>query len=510
MDLKDAKFPWKTKYSTKQYASNVRFLGTESMWLLSIENESLTFDAKNRILTSLFRGHTDKINAITFTPLLDIFFTASSDAFVKAWDISRAPELVLLEHSSLASITTIVLGRQRSDLFRDAMDCTFFYGCSDGSLGAIECHKGGLNEPMKSADFAISNASVKHNYGISCMSYFHSYKPTLPEIVASGDENGGIMLWNATERRHLRTLSTTRLSSVMACQFFLPAVAFGEETFLNLFSITGDAFCVVWNAETGSAVRFVHLAVPTVSYVHICTKCSISALRHPGSSSVTFLSHETLAYLGCINLTAYASETQQVKSLTLSIDGDRCAVGSSTGDMYLVGAHSRQLIAVGKHHKEEVRLLLWTSFMNRLVSVSADMTLAFWDGSIISFDEKTADNQHAVCRPILFRRLDAHVTVIRECTDVPCKTHLPPKSPAANDTVCRVHGHTGRQVHQLHLEHCNRRHRVQNRHPQQLARHGVLRQSGVLRKFRGEHPNRFFAARFRYPGHGARYKLPAD
>ena len=88
LNLADDRFPWQTNDNTKQYASSVRFLGSESMWLCSIENESLTYDSKNGHLTSLFRGHTGKINSLAVSPVLNIFFTASSDKFVKAWDLS--------------------------------------------------------------------------------------------------------------------------------------------------------------------------------------------------------------------------------------------------------------------------------------------------------------------------------------------------------------------------------------------------------------------------------------
>lgn len=425
LDLSDPGFPWQTKDRNKQFASCVRFLGTESMWLLSIENESLTYNVKDHILTSLFRGHSDKINSMAFNPLLDIFFTASSDKCIKAWDISRAPEFKLLDHGSLSRVTIVIIGSQFLDSHNDAMDCTFFFGCFDGSLGANKCHKASYLDPMISTDYSLSSASLKHNHGISSMSYFSSYKPSFPEIVASGDENGGIMLWNAEELKFLRTLATTRPSPIVAARFFLPEVALGEDIFLNLFTMTGDAFCVVWNAESGIAIRFLALSIPSVSRVQISPNSSLSVLSHPSSSSFTLFDYVTLANLGSVKPEFLTSESQTVKSLTLSLEGERCAVGSSSGDICLLESNSRQIIALGKHHQKEVHVLLWTGFMNRVVSSSADMTLAFWDGAMVPYggEFEHAIDLFSVMTPIAFSKLDATLTVIQDCKNIPCKTH---------------------------------------------------------------------------------------
>jgi WD40 repeat protein len=424
LDLKDARFPWKTKHAAKQYASNVRFLGSESMLVLSIENESLIYDTENCILTSLFQGHSDKINSLVFSPLLDIFVTASSDRFVKAWDISRAPKFDLLEHSSLSRITTIVIGRCNCDVFSDSMECTFFFGCSDGSLGVNKCHKTGILEPLISTDYSLSTAFLKHNYSVSSISFFRSAKSSFPDVVASGDENGGIILWNASDRKHLKTFATTRSSPIVACHFFLPAVAEGEEMHVNLFTITGDAFCVVWDAELGTAIRFINLPVPTVSHVQISKECSFCVLRHPGNSAFTLLDYISLANLGLLKPQLFVSENETMTSLTLSIGGERCAVGSSSGDICLLEPHSRHMISVGKHHQKDVTILLWTRFMNRLVSSSGDMTLAIWDGSNSPCGEESeySHGGFPVFEPIIFHKLDAKLTVIRECENLPCKT----------------------------------------------------------------------------------------
>lgn len=424
LNLTDSSFPWQTKDRTKQFASSVRFLGSESMWLLSIENISLTYNAKDHILTSLFRGHSDKINSVAFNPLLDVFFTASSDKFIKAWDISRAPEFKLLEHSSLSKITIFVVGHQEIDPFSDSMDCTFFFGCSDGSLGANKCCKKSSLDPMTSTDYSLSNASSKHDYGISSLAYFRSYKSSFPEIVASGDDNGGVKLWDAGELKHLRTLLTTHPNPIVASRFFLPDVAIGEDLFLNLFTMTGDAFCVVWDAESGTALRFVMLPISSISRVQMCSNCSLSALGHTGSSSFTLFDYVTLANLGLLKPQFFASENASVRSLTLSIHGERCAVGSSTGDICLMETHSRQIIAVGKHHKKEVDILLWTRFMDRLVSSSADKTMAFWDGGMVPYSDELESSldAFAVFAPIVFHKLDARLTVIQECTTIPCKS----------------------------------------------------------------------------------------
>jgi WD40 repeat protein len=423
LDLTDASFPWQTKDKNKQVASSVRFLGTESMWLLSIENESLTYNVKDHILTSLFRGHNDKINSIAFNPLLDVFFTASSDKYIKAWDISRAPEFKLLEHGSLSRITTFVIGHQSIDSYKDVMECTFFFGCSDGSLGANKCYKPTFSDSMTSVDYSLSNASSKHSHGITSLSYFHKYKASFPEILASGDENGNIMLWNASERKLLRTLMTTRANPIVGSQFFLPEVASGEDVFLNLFTMTGDAFCVVWNAESGIALRFVQLSIPSVSHVHMCTNSALSVLSHPSSSAFTLFDYVTLGSLGLVKPQFLVSESQTLKSLTLSIDGERCAMGSSTGDICLLESHSRQIIALGKHHQQEVHVLLWTRFMNRLVSASGDMTLAFWDGAMVPYggELEASLDLFSVMTPIHFTKLDATLTVMQECANIPCK-----------------------------------------------------------------------------------------
>ncbi len=392
--------------------------------MLSIENESLAYDAENCILTSLFQGHTDKINAVAFSSALDIFFTASSDKFVKAWDISRAPKFDLLEHSSLAAITTIVIGHQRSDCFIDFLDCTFFFGCADGSLGANTCHKGGFSEPLTSTDYSLSSNFYKHNYAISSLAYFHSYKASFPDIVASSDINGGIMLWSASERKFLRTLNTTRSITIAASHFFLPAAAAGEETHLNLFTITADGFCVVWDAEKGSAIRFVNLPVSTVSHVKIGTDCSHCVLRHSGSSAFTLLDYATLANLGMLKPQLFASENEMLTALTLSFGGERCAVGSSTGDICLFEPESQHIIFVGKHHQKEVNVLLWTRFMNRLVSTAADMSIAIWDG-FSTPDGSESEFSHGafpVFTPIVFQQLDANLTIIQECANIPCNT----------------------------------------------------------------------------------------
>jgi WD40 repeat protein len=424
IELTDASFLWKTKDTTKQYASNVRFLGTESTFLLSIENESLAYDAENCILTSLFQGHTDKINAVAFNSSLDVCFTASSDKFVKAWDISRAPKFDLLEHSSLAAITTIVIGHQQSDLFNDFMDCTFFFGCSDGSLGANKCHKRSASESLTSTDYSLSGVFYKHSYGISALAYFRSYKASFPDTVASCDMNGGIMLWNASERKFLRALINTRSITIVASHFFLPAAAAGEETHLNLFTITGDGFCVVWDAENGSAIRFVNLPVSTVSHVQLCTDCFFCVLRHTGVNAFTLFDYTTLANLGLLKPQLFTSENETLTALTLSIGGERCAVGSSTGDICLFEPHSQHMVLVGKHHKKEVNILLWTRFMNRVVSTAADMTLAIWDGFSTpnGSESEFSHGGFPVFAPIVFNKLDANLTIIQECANVPCKT----------------------------------------------------------------------------------------
>ncbi len=427
LNLSDESFLWRTKNTTKQYASNVRFLGAESMLLLSIENESLVYDLEARILTSLFQGHTDKINAVAFSPMLDAFFTASSDKFIKAWDISRAPKFNLLEHNTgyVSRITTIIIGHHSSDTFNDRMDCVFFFGCSDGSLGMNKCYKSSFLEPLTSTDYSLSSSNAKHNYGVSSMSYFRPFKESFPEVVASGDENGGIMLWNVTECKRLRTLITPRVSPIVACRFFLPTVAAeGEDIRLNLFTITADAYCVIWNAESGSMVRFVSLPVPTVSHVYMCIDCSLSALRHPGSSAFTLLDYVTLANLGMLKPQLFTSENETMTSVTLSINGERCAVGSSNGQICLLEPHSQHIIFVGKHHKKEVDILLWTRFMNRLVSASADMTMAIWDGSSTPHGDESefSHGGFPVFEPVVFHKLDARLTVIQECANLPCKT----------------------------------------------------------------------------------------
>jgi WD40 repeat protein len=305
------------------------------------------------------------------------------------------------------------------------MYCTFYFGCSDGSLGANTCRKESFSDPMTSTDHSLSSATSKHNHCISSLSYYRSYKPSFPEIVASGDENGGVILWDASERKLLRTLITMRSSSIVASQFFLPEVASGEDIFLNLFTMTGDAFCVVWNAESGIALRFVALSISSVNRVQICTNNSLSVLSHASSSSFTLFDYVTLANLGSVKPQFLASENQTVKSLTLSIDGERCAVGSSTGDICLMESQSRQMIAVGKHHQKEVHILLWTRFMNRLVSSSADMTLAIWDGAMVPYggEFESSIDLLSVITPIVCATLDATLTVIQECTNTPCKAN---------------------------------------------------------------------------------------
>lgn len=396
------------------------------MWLMTIENESLTYDTKNHIMTSLFQSHTEKINAVVFSPFLDVFFTASSDKFIKAWDISRAPEHKLLEHRSAATtVTIIVIGQQCSNLFDDSMDCTFFYGCSDGSLGANKCRKSDSSQQMSSTEFSLSSASVKHKYGVISMSYFRNRGDTFSDIIASGDENGGIMLWNASDRKHLRTLATTKTGPIISSHLFLPLAAPGEDLHLNLFTISGDGFGVVWNADTGNTIRFVTLIVPTVTQVHMCTDSTVSALRHPGSNIFTLIDYETLANLGSVKSEFFASESEKLKYLTLSLNGERCALGSSTGDICLLELYSRQIIAIGKHHQKEVTILLWTSFMNRLVSTSRDSTLAFWDGFMIPYEEaQSSDVLHPAFTPIIFQHLDANLIAIKECANIPCESEV--------------------------------------------------------------------------------------
>ena len=62
--------------------------------------------------------------------------------------------------------------------------------------------------------------------------------------------------------------------------------------------------------------------------------------------------------------------------------------------------------------------------MNRLVSASADMTMAIWDGSSTpqGNESEFSHGGFPIFEPVVFHKLDAHLTVIQECANLPCKT----------------------------------------------------------------------------------------
>ena len=150
------------------------------------------WDLQNDTVTT-FRGHTDQVNAITFSPNGQWLASGSDDYTFKVWDVSLRVEIKSLQH---------ITGRSRSQIKAVAF-----------SPNGRQLATAGVHVKLWDTRSWSEITTLRHDEWVWAIAF-----STDGKLLATGDDNGQVNVWNLQNSRTVAQLQADS-NSVYAVQF---------------------------------------------------------------------------------------------------------------------------------------------------------------------------------------------------------------------------------------------------------------------------------------------------
>ncbi len=150
------------------------------------------WDLQNDTVTT-FRGHTDQVNAITFSPNGQWFASGSDDYTFKVWDVSRRVEIKSLQH---------ITGRSMSQIKAVAF-----------SPNGRQLATAGVHVKLWDSGSWSEITTLRHDEWVLAVAF-----STDGKLLATGDNNGQVNVWNLQNSRTVAHLQADS-NAVYAVQF---------------------------------------------------------------------------------------------------------------------------------------------------------------------------------------------------------------------------------------------------------------------------------------------------
>ena len=150
------------------------------------------WDLQNDTVTT-FRGHTDQVNAITFSPNGQWLASGSDDYTFKAWDVSRRVEIKSLQH---------ITGRSMSQIKAVAF-----------SPNGRQLATAGVHVKLWDTRSWSEITTLRHDEWVWAVAF-----STDGKLLATGDDNGQVNVWNLQNSRTVAQLQADS-NTVYAVQF---------------------------------------------------------------------------------------------------------------------------------------------------------------------------------------------------------------------------------------------------------------------------------------------------
>ena len=150
------------------------------------------WDLQNDTVTT-FRGHTDQVNAITFSPNGQWLVSGSDDYTFKVWDVSRRVEIKSLQH---------ITGRSMSQIKAVAF-----------SPNGRQLATAGVHVKLWDTGSWSEITTLRHDEWVLAVAF-----STDGKLLATGDNNGQVNVWNLQNSRTVAHLQADS-NAVYAVQF---------------------------------------------------------------------------------------------------------------------------------------------------------------------------------------------------------------------------------------------------------------------------------------------------
>ena len=150
------------------------------------------WDLQNDTVTT-FRGHTDQVNAITFSPNGQWLASGSDDYTFKAWDVSRRVEIKSLQH---------ITDRSMSQIKAVAF-----------SPNGRQLATAGVHVKLWDTRSWSEITTLRHDEWVWAVAF-----STDGKLLATGDDNGQVNVWNLQNNRTVAQLQADS-NTVYAVQF---------------------------------------------------------------------------------------------------------------------------------------------------------------------------------------------------------------------------------------------------------------------------------------------------
>ncbi len=331
------------------------------------------------------RGHTDKINAIAFSPDNRTLISVSHDETIRIWNIESGDLLQELHGQggwiwsvAFCSNTRFACGNEDGtvslwDTYNDNGILTFHctqtllnhsarvYTVSFSSANKDILISGSDDETVRVWNMNTGRGQLLrgHTNGVrSCVSHDGF-------IIVSGSDDETVRIWNANNNQCLYTLQ--------GYSGWVHSVAFNSNAAPLLVSAGEDRHVRVWDASSGKRLPSLH------GHTHRVRAVAFS----PDNSRIASASDDQTVRIWetetSIDFPPLRGHRQRVRSISFSPDNSRIASASDDQTVRIWETETGMCLYTIEAHLSRVYSVSWSPDGNFLASSSEDQHIYLWD-----------------------------------------------------------------------------------------------------------------------------------
>jgi WD40 repeat protein len=309
-----------------------------------LPGEVTVWDAATGQEIRSFKGHTNSIFSVAFSPEGKRILTGSADKTAKVWDAEKGQDVLSLNGTS-GPVTFSPDGKR------------ILTGSNDSPAKVWDAETGQAILSLKG-----------HTQPVWCVAFSPDGKRI---VTGSGgyDNRGGplpgeVKVWDAEKGQEVFSLKGHTQA--------VPSVAFSPDG-KQIVTGSRDLTAKVWDAEKGQEVRSLHVGGNGVTSV---------AFSPDGKHLLTGSLEGTVSVWDAENgqkILVLAAHTEPVWCVAFSPDGKRLLTGSYDQTAKVWDAETGRLVLSFKGHTDEIRTVAFSPDGQRIVTGSKDQTAKMWD-----------------------------------------------------------------------------------------------------------------------------------